>query len=319
MKFSPEICCCFLHPITKYGYPPPAEKTEIYLEDMAAMGFQTVELEGIREEHLLAVSAQKDAIRDKLQSLGLKLPYFCIILPGLSSADADTRAQSLRLFADGCRTAAHFGSTGVLDNAPLAPLEFDKSLPVARHYDDKKLQAAALPAGLDWGQYWRGVTSTYREACDIAASMGLTYLMHPIMGTLCATTDGFLNFRDAVDRDNLRFNLDTANQFMLRENLALAVHRLKGSLDYVHISDNGGGRVEHLPPGEGAIAWEPFFQALRDTGFDGLLGVDLGGAETPIPDLDAAYIHAARWIEERWIQPRTPQSTHPIKQPASLS
>lgn len=264
------------------------------------MGFQTVELEGIREEHLLAVNAQKDAIRDKLHSLGLKLPYFCIVLPGLSAVDAETRAKNLRLFTEGCRTAVHLGSIGVLDNAPLAPLEFDKILPVARHYDDKKLQAASLPAGLNWAEYWEGVTTTYREACDIAASMGLTYLMHPIMGTFCATTDGFLNFRDAVGRDNLRFNLDTANQFMLRENLALAVHRLKGSLDYVHISDNGGQRVEHLPPGEGDIAWDPFFQALRETGFDGLMGVDLGGAESPTADLDAAYINAARWIQEHW-------------------
>ena len=275
---------------------------ETYIEDMAALGFQSVELEGIRDVHLREVNARRDAIRDRLQSLGLKIPYFCVILPGLASPDAKTRAESLGLFAEGCRTAVHLGSVGVLDNAPVAPFQFDGNLPVSRHFDARMIQAAGLPVGMDWCAYWKGLVETYREACDIAASMGLTYLMHPIMGTLCSTTEGFLTFRDAVERENLRFNLDTANQFMLRENLALAVHRLKGLLDYIHISDNGGQRIEHLPPGEGAIAWEPFFQALNDTGFNGLMGVDLGGAETRIADLDAAYIDAALWIQTRWPQ-----------------
>lgn len=277
---------------------------ETYIDEMAEMGFQTIELEGIRDEHLRAVTARRDAIKDQLCRLGLTVPYFCVILPGLASPDATTRADSLRLFSEGCRTAVHLGSHGVLDNAPLAPFQFDGSLPVSRHYKDTLLQAAGLPAGLDWPVHWRGVTETYREACDIAASMGLTYLMHPIMGTFCSTTEGFLHFREAVGRDNLRFNLDTANQFMLRENLALAVHRLKGALDYIHISDNGGHRVEHLPPGAGAIAWDPFFRALEDTGFNGLMGVDVGGAESQVADLDAAYIDAALWIQKHW----TPRS-----------
>ncbi len=302
VKFSPAICCCFLHPITKHGYPPSADNTENYLKDMAALGFQTVEIEGIRDVHLREVIARRDAIRNQLQELGLKVPYFCVILPGLSSPDAKTRAASLGLFEEGCRAAVHLGSIGVLDNAPLAPFELDESLPISRHYDERMLQAAPLPAGLLWSLYWKGLVETYREACDIAASMGLTYLMHPIIGTFCSTTEGFLTFRDAVGRDNLRFNLDTANQFMLRENLSLAVHRLKGLVDYIHFSDNGGQRVEHLPFGDGIISWEPLFQAMKDTGFNGLLGVDLGGAESKVTDLDAAYVEAARWLEAKWPQ-----------------
>ena len=47
--FNQQIVCCYLLPITKYGYPPPAEATLQYLEEMKALGFQSIELEG-REE-----------------------------------------------------------------------------------------------------------------------------------------------------------------------------------------------------------------------------------------------------------------------------
>ena len=43
------------------------------------------------------------------------------------------------------------------------------------------------------------------------------------------------NFYNAVQRDNLRFNLDTANQFVLKDNLALSLRRLAGKLRHVGV------------------------------------------------------------------------------------
>jgi sugar phosphate isomerase/epimerase len=267
---------------------------------MNDLGFRAVELEGIREDHLLAMVARKQEMREALAELGLSLPYFCIVLPGLSSANPGERDRNIGLFERGCDLAADLGARGVLDNGPLPPYLFPGDIPLVRHYDEDALRAAVLPSGILWSSYWNDLASTYRRACTIAGDRGLVFLMHPCMGVLTATTEGFLLFRDAVGHEGLRFTLDTSNQFFLKEHLPLAVRRLAGFLDYIHLSDTRGDRLEHLPPGGGVIPWGPFFDALRETGYRGPVGVDVGGAESAVGDLDAAYHRTMFWLEERY-------------------
>lgn len=299
--FNRSIVCCYLYNITKHGYPPPAEGTRGYLEAMKALGFRSVELEGIRETNLMAMHEWRAETQQDLDELGLELPYYCAVLPGLSSADGDERKKNLGLLERGCETAQALGSRGLIDNAPLPPYVFPKDIPVVRHYDESVLLAASFPPELDWGRYWNDLVATYREACDIARDHGLTYQMHPCVGALSSTTDAFLYFYDAVGRDNLRFNFDTANQFFLKDNLALSLRRLAGHIDYIHVSDNRGVRMEHLVPGGGEIDWETFFETLEFIGFEGDFGVDVGGDESGIAveAMDAAYVHSAQWLEER--------------------
>jgi sugar phosphate isomerase/epimerase len=206
----------------------------------------------------------------------------------------------LRLFRKGCEIAALLNARGVLDNAPLPPYVFPESIPIVRHYDEDVLQAAHFPPNLSWEPYWGDLTTTYRTACNIAAEFGLTYQMHSCLGVLAATTDAFLYFYDAVGCDNLRFNLDTANQFVLKDNLALSLRRLATHIDYIHLSDNRGHEVEHLVPGQGEINWPVFFETLDLIGFDGLIGLDIGGAESEVGDIDNAYLQSADWLTKQW-------------------
>lgn len=301
-----SIVCAYLYIITKYGYPPPAENTIQYLGQMKALGFQSVELEGIRREHLLDIFNRREDIADAIKQLGLQVPYFCVVLPGLASADSGKRRDNLRLFDKGCQIAAKLGARGVLDNAPLPPYVFPDHIPIVRHFDEEVLQSAQFPADLSWSAYWKELIATYQAACDIAAGYGLTYQLHPCLGVLAATTDGFLYLRDAVKRDNLRFNLDTANQFVLKDNLALSLRRLAGSIDYIHLSDNSGLHVEHLAPETGAIQWNTFFDTLDVIGFNGQIGLDIGGAESNVGDIDEAYKTSAQWLAQRWNNVKIP-------------
>lgn len=298
--YNSSIVCCFLYPITKYGYPPAAARTVDFLSEMKDLGFEAVELEGIHERHLDAVFELREEIASELERLELQVPYFCAVLPGLSSPDSDERRHNLRLFERGCRIASTCRSIGILDNAPIPPYRFPEGVPVTRHYDADILRNASLPHDLDWGRYWEDLTSTFADACDIAARYELTYQVHPCLGALSSTVDGFLLFRDAVDRSNLRFNLDTANLFALQDNPILALHRLAGELDYIHVSDNRGERVEHLVPGRGAIDWDLFFETLSATRFDGHIGIDVGGAESGIEDIEVAYKTSGDWLARRW-------------------
>jgi len=299
-KFAKRIICTYLYIISKYGYPPPARDTLMHLEEMKNLGFQSVELEGIREEHLSEIYNLRAKIQTQLQKLHLEVPFFCIVLPGLSSLDPAIRQRNLDLFRLGCETAADIGASGVLDNAPLPPYRFPANIPVVRHYDQDVLMQATIPADIDWDDYWSALCATYREACDIAGDFSLTYAMHPCLGVLAASADAFRQFSTSVDRPNLRFNLDTANQYMMKENINLALLRLKKFVDYIHISDNRGQKVEHLQPGKGTIPWGSFFQMLNQVGFNGHLGLDIGGEESHIPDLDKAYTESAIWLQD-WL------------------
>lgn len=297
-KIPTNIVCCYLYSISQHGYPPPAKDTLAHLKAMKELGFQSVELEGIRKEHLLAVGQMRKAIKDYLEEATLNVPYFCVVLPGLSSPDASIRQENLVLFREGCETAQFFGAKGVLDNAPLPPWTFPAGIPVVRHYEAEVLQQASWPEHLDWEKYWDGLIKTYQEACDIAGEYDLTYQIHPAMGVLAGNTDGFLNFASAVNRPNLRFNFDTANLFVLKENLSLSLIRLSKYIDYIHISDNGGLHTEHLAIGDGQIPWKPFFKTLQQINFTGHLGIDIGGSESLVPDLKKAYLDGASFLKE---------------------
>lgn len=296
---DPRITCCYLYTISKYGYPPAAEDTLKYLDEYKSMGFQSVELEGIRKVHLEKVYKIRNQIAVRIKEHKLEVPYFCIVLPGLSSADANERKENLDLFRKGCEIAHLIGSKGVLDNAPLPPYQFPDDIPVVRHYHEDVILSAKFPKDLNWKIYWDQMVETYREACDIASEYHLTYQMHPALGVLSATTDAFLYFHDAVGRDNLRFNFDTANQYFLKDNLQLSLRRLANYIDYIHISDNGGSRVEHLAIGDGIIRWDDFFETLDLIKFKGHFGIDIGGAESAVEDLDVAYKNAAKFLENK--------------------
>jgi len=298
---SDRIICTYLYVITKYGYPPPAGDMIAHVREMSGLGFSSIELEGIRKDHLEQVYSNREELSTEIQRLGLHVPFFCAVLPGLASPDADERKENLLLFEKGCKVAHLLGSSGILDNGPLPPYRFPGDIPVVRHYDEEVMLAASLPSSLDWPEYWKALVGQYREICDIAARYGLAYHIHPSLGVLCSTTDGFLHFFDAVGRDNLRFTIDTANQFLFKDNLVLALRRLKGMVEYIHVSDNRGDRLEHLVPGHGAIRWDVVFEELDRGGFSGHLGIDVGGAETGIGDIDRAYRESAHWLTEQWL------------------
>ncbi len=117
---SKHITCAFLYSITRYGYPPAADRMIDYIREMAELGFRSVELEGIGGEHLQAVANRSTEIRNALDDHGLSLAVFCTVLPRLGSVHAEQRTQALDLFRLGCETAVALGAPAVLDGMHLS-------------------------------------------------------------------------------------------------------------------------------------------------------------------------------------------------------
>jgi sugar phosphate isomerase/epimerase len=90
--------------------------------------------------------------------------------------------------------------------------------------------------------------------------------------------------------------LDTANLFAMNDSPTLAIRRLSHTVDYIHLSDNRGHKVEHLVPGAGAIDWVTFFETLRASRFSGHVGIDVGGAESEVGNIDEAYRRSGEWL-----------------------
>jgi sugar phosphate isomerase/epimerase len=302
--FNKKITCCYLHPITKYGYPPPADKTLLYLEEMHSLGFSSVELEGIREDHLLQIYDSRYDIKKKLDDLQLNVPYFCAVLPELSSLNENIRNHNIELFEKGCEIAALFNAKGVLDNAPIPPYEFPEGIPILRHYSNEVINAAAYPHNFSWQKFWDGLILTFKTLCDIAAKYKLTYQLHPATGVITDSADTFLDFYNAVNKENLKFNFDTANLFAHLEDLPSSLLKIKDHVNYIHLSDNRGLKIEHLAIGDGKISWKEFLNTLDEIKFDGDIGIDIGGEESGVENLDEAYINAAEFLELNWLKKR---------------
>src|SRR5690606_42104803 len=94
-RFDLRIVACYLYPVTRYGYPPPADGTERYAEELARLGFRSIELEGIHAPHLRAMYEQRERVRRTLDRLEVEVPYYCVVLPGLASADPAERTLNL--------------------------------------------------------------------------------------------------------------------------------------------------------------------------------------------------------------------------------
>lgn len=295
-----DITCAYLYIISRYGYPPPIRDTVKHIGEMAALGFSSIELEGIGRTNIEYLFEHKTEIKESLEKHHCTVPVLCVVLPQMG-ADLDGAAEKecLELFEMGCETARFLGAEGVLDNGPLLPLQYPADMRVMRHYGGAEIDALMPLRAERWAAYWAGLTERYRIACAVAGKYGLDYHLHPCEGCLTTSTDSFLFFAEAVGASNLMFNLDTANQFLIRDNLALSLIRLKDKVKYIHISDNTGQKGGHLAPGNGNINWDVFFSVLRDVDFKGRLAIDIGGAETEIADLDEAYRLTARWLRQQ--------------------
>lgn len=84
---------------------------------------------------------------------------------------------------------------------------------------------------------------------------------------------------EQLPSDNLQANLDLGHVFLCDPDPIAAIHSLKGKVAHCHIEDMATGIHKHLLPGEGDIDFPAYFAALKEIGFDGMLGLDLYGMD----------------------------------------
>ncbi|KAB2352436.1 sugar phosphate isomerase/epimerase family protein [Actinomadura rudentiformis] len=132
---------------------------------------------------------------------------------------------------------------------------------------------AGLPGPLAWGRLLSGVETVLDEAGRHGVPLGF----EPEPGMFVETIAGFERLRDLLDGPRLfGLTLDIGHCRCLEpEPVPACVRRAGAQLVNVQIEDMRRGVHEHLEFGAGEIHFPPVLAALAETGYGGLVGVEL--------------------------------------------
>jgi sugar phosphate isomerase/epimerase len=137
------------------------------------------------------------------------------------------------------------------------------------------------PGGpLEPGQSRQSAIDTFVEElkplAEHAAERGVMLLVEPEPGLLIETTDEYLEIADRVNSPGLGLNFDVGHAYCMSEDLPAQILRMAPHTRHYHLEDIASTRVHHhMVPGTGAIDFVQVIGAIRKSGYDGWLTVEL--------------------------------------------
>jgi len=290
-----KLSCCWLYAITKYGYPPSLADTFRVLAEMKALGFENVELEGVRRDNLMAVYAQRQELKEYCDGEGLKVINFCPVLPDSVSLNRKAREESWSLFKRGIEIAKFFGCATIQGDSFTPQLRFGGDSPYKEGISYGRHFTIEIDPAFRWQRQWDVMVESFSFMTQEAKKVGLRFCVEPRVGELLSNTDAILRMMDTLNDDNFGAVLDTAHLNAQKEILALSVEKLGKRIFYVHAADNDGNVNDHVATGRGTVDWDGVFQGLKKHGFSGYLAVDVG----MVPDIDAQYRESLEFLKAK--------------------
>jgi len=288
-----KLACCWMFAIGKYGFPPSLPNMLKAIPEMAALGFDYVELEGVGFENLRAVIDNREQLRQTLVQAGVQLSNFALILPEVVNEDPQVAEPAIAIFEEGVQTAVALGSPNVWVDSYFPPVEVVSGTLMTDQVVFGQQTRIRIPAGFSWPRFWDHYVRVMRRCTAIARRHGVRLLVEPRVGELTSNSEALMRLLEAVGDDNLGVILDTAHQHAQKELLPLSVEKLGHNIRYVHVADNDGLVNRHLVPGMGNIDWEEVLLALKRQGFDGYYAVDL----EQLPDLEQCFVQGRQFME----------------------
>jgi sugar phosphate isomerase/epimerase len=261
---------------------------------MKALGFENVELEGVRRQNLMAVYDQRRELKKLCDGEGLRVINFCPVLPGSVSLDRKERKESWDLFKRAIEIAQFFDCATIQGDSFTPPLRFRGDAPYQESISYGKHFSVEVDPKFDWKRQWDAMVESFSFFTTAAKKAGLRFCVEPRVGELLSNTDAILRMMDAVGDPNFGAVLDTAHLNAQKEILALSVEKLGKRIFYVHAADNDGRVNDHLAAGRGTVDWDGVFQGLKKHAFSGYLAVDVG----MVPDLEAQYRESFEFLSQ---------------------
>ena len=241
----------------------PARPLADELERIAGLGFELVDLtlepQGAWPVDPAEVRARLDALG--LQAVGHTAPF----LP-FASAYPELERTARELFVRACEAFAEIGVRLVNLHPAMRGLR-------GRDAVERNAEAVA-------------------EVAAAVEPLGLTVMVEN-MGGGFGTPEELGPLVEAAP--NVRFHLDVGHAnirpYGQPNRLPLLLEAFGDRIAHVHVHDNKGRFDEHLPLGVGNVDWPEAARALRATGYDGTVTLEVFAKE-PV------YTHASRdlWV-----------------------
>lgn len=243
--------------------------TEFGIRRTREIGFDTIDIFtdpldiDIRERQLIKASAD---------DCGLPIKSVCCVAVGL----IDFNPSVQRFHVERCKAFLDLCYEFKADNLLLVIGEYI-------------WQQEVIPPKEQWKT---GVENT-RILGQYAEDLGIEIAieLEPFDLSLVNTVDTMLNFLDDVGLPNVLANCDISHLHLMNTPIS-EVARLKDRISHVHLSDCDGKVHGDLPPGRGVTPIQDYLGAIRDTGFDRTVSIEL--EYSPEPD------RIVEWVTEAY-------------------
>jgi sugar phosphate isomerase/epimerase len=221
-----------------------------------------------------------------IASEGLELSEFVSTPPGMASFEKKERDGAVEHFKRMVEVAIGLG-TNTVNTVSVFPFAIE----VPRITDRPHMQEFSVdyPSGLDWKQNWEDYVDTVRRCCDICEDAKVRYALEPHPYRYMSNAASMLRLIEHVQSDALGMNFDPSHLFPMGDMPQTVIYQLGDRIFHCHFSDNDGTTNVHWRPGKGKIDWVAVMRALKETGFDGTISIELedvpgvarGQAEAP--------------------------------------
>ena len=234
-------------------------ETSFGIRKTKELGFDTIDVftdpldTGVEERRL---------IRQTAAECGLPIVSVCCVAVGL----IDFNPSVQRFHVDRCKAYLDL----------VAELGASNLLLVLGEY---VWQREVIPPAEQWDT---GVRNT-RLLGEYARSLGLKIALElePFHESLLNSIDEMVRFiQDVGMPDTVRANCDISHLHLVHTPFE-KVAGLRGLIEHVHLSDCNGRTHGDLPPGRGVTPIQNYLAAIRETGYDGVVSIELEYSPEP--------------------------------------
>lgn len=244
--------------------------TRFGLEQTKRLGFDTVD---IFTDPLDIDAGERALIKDTCRDLDLPIVSLCCVALGLVDFNPSVR----RFHLDRCRAFIDLAAELGCSNLLLVLGEYI-------------WQQEVIPPAEQWRAGVEAVRELGRQAADRGVKIAIE--LEPFALSLVNSIDTMLTFLQEVGLpETVRANCDISHLHLVRTPPA-DVARLAGQIEHVHLSDCDGRVHGDLPPGRGVTPIADYLAAIRDTGYDGVVSIELEYA--PEPDRIVEWVAEAQ-------------------------
>lgn len=133
-----------------------------------------------------------------------------------------------------------------------------------------------IPPGVSRARAVDQFVEALKPLAEHAEKLGIMLLIEPEPELLLERTDQYAEIHDRVGSKALGLNFDVGHAFCMSEDLTKAIAAMAPLTKHYHLEDIAATRVHHhMVPGDGVIDFAEVVAAIKATGYDGWLTVEL--------------------------------------------